>query len=89
MNTCNKNIFSLKTLSEATVIGIITFIIGRIAFYLSKNKNDKENKKEFPKLSLVLFITGFFLHFIIELAGLNKWYCDKKCMSDLIIISKL
>lgn len=87
----NKNlscIFNFKTLFEATTIGIITLIIGKIAFNLTlnKNNNDDNNNEDviFPNnepygINLTLFITGFLLHYIIEILGLNKWYCNGKC----------
>jgi hypothetical protein len=87
MNSFDCNI---KILVEAIFIGSICLVIGKLAFYLSTNKNDRDNKeKQFPNLNLVLFITGFILHFIIENIGLNKWYCDKKCMTGLKFLSKI
>ncbi len=81
-------IFNLNTLFEASVIGIITLIIGKIAFNLTLNKNNNDNNENedtiFPNnepygINLTLFITGFLLHYIIEIIGLNKWYCNGKC----------
>lgn len=71
-------IFNFKTVFEAFVIGIITLVIGKIAFNLTINKKNKDNEKEKPYgIEPALFITGFLLHFIIEIVGLNKWYCEK------------
>ena len=79
-----------KTLVEAIFIGLICLVIGKSAFYFSTNKNERNNKeKQFPNINLVLFITGFILHFIIENVGLNKWYCDKKCMTGIKFLSKI
>ena len=83
-------IFNIKTFVEAIVIGIITFIIGKIAFNMTINKNNtKDDDKPPYGLDLTFFITGFFLHFFIEIIGLNKWYCDKKCMANVINLSNL
>lgn len=87
-----ENILSTKTFLEAIVIGLITFIIGKIAFNITINKNnlkDDEDKTVSYGLDLTFFVTGFLLHFFIEIIGLNKWYCDKKCISGVTNLSKL
>ncbi len=86
-----ENILSLKTLLEAIVIGLVTFIIGKIAFNITINKNnDNEQNQEKPHgLDLTFFVTGFLLHFFIEIIGLNKWYCDKQCNNLGTNLSKL
>lgn len=83
-------ILNSKTIFEAIIIGIITFIIGKISFNMTLNKNNKdENIKKPYGLDFTFFITGFLLHFIIEIIGLNKWYCDKKCISGFKNLIKL
>lgn len=75
---------------EAIGIGVLTLIIGRIVFYSGVNKNKREEAEKYNKhLNLTLFMIGFLLHFIMELGGLNKWYCDKHCMNGLKNISKM
>ena len=64
------------TLGEAVVVGSITLIMGKLGLYLTLTKEERE-KKEQENLGLVFFLIGFILHFLIELIGLNKWYCDK------------
>lgn len=75
------SILTLQTFKEAIGIAIITLIIGNIAFYLTTEKQETEDKQvkknKIIKLNIILFITGFLLHFIIETVGINKWYCDK------------
>ena len=88
MNNLNC-ILNTNTIMEAVVIGFITFIIGHIAFNLTINKKNKDEKNKPYGLGITFFITGFLLHFIIEIIGLNKWYCDKKCMSAIRNIAKL
>ena len=86
-----ENILNIKTFLEAIVIGLITFIIGKIAFNITINKNNKDDQeKSVPYgLDLTFFVTGFLLHFFIEIIGLNKWYCDKKCISGVSNLAKL
>jgi len=71
-----------KVASEAMIIGLITLLLGRITmglFIKNKNKNNKHPKG----LNIAFFSTGFLLHFIIELLGINCWYCDKKCAANI------
>lgn len=63
---------------DATIVGIITLIIGTIVFNLTINKKNREKEKPFG-LNISFFATGFLLHFIIELIGLNSYICDKQC----------
>ena len=67
-----------KKLVEASIVGIIPFIIGTIFFSLTINKKNKEEKKPFG-IGVSFFATGFFLHLIVEMIGWNKYICDKKC----------
>ena len=54
-----------KVLSEASIIGIITLILGKILLELIiKNNNDKD-KKHPRGIYLAFFSTGFLLHFVI------------------------
>jgi hypothetical protein len=69
-----------KVLSEASIIGIITLILGKILLELIIKNNDKDKDKKHPHgIYLAFFSTGFLLHFVIEYLGINCWYCDKKC----------
>ena len=63
---------------NASIVGIITLIIGTIVFNLTINKKNKDDNKPFG-LNIAFFATGFFLHFIIELIGLNQYICNKHC----------
>jgi hypothetical protein len=81
---------TLRQLCEAIIIGFLTLTLGKIGFHLSTNNENREKKyKEFPHLGLILFLTGFLLHYVIELIGLNQWYCDKKCFNNINIIAQL
>ena len=84
-------VLTSQTFLEAIIIGIVTFIIGKIALSMTvtTNKKENENENEIQGLDLTFFLTGFILHFIIELVGLNKWYCDKECFSVFKNLSKL
>jgi hypothetical protein len=75
---------------EAIGIGVLTLIVGHVIFYSGVSKNKREETEKFDKhLSLTLFMIGFVLHFMLEFSGLNKWYCDKRCMNALKDISKI
>ena len=72
-----KCLVNQKTLLDACIIGLITFIIGAIG--LNVSDPDENNNKKRNKIYIIMFITGFLIHFISEIVGINKWYCDKKC----------
>jgi hypothetical protein len=87
-----ENILNTKTFLEAIVIGLITFMIGKIAFNITINKNnikDDEDKSVLYGIDLTFFVTGFLLHFFIEIIGLNKWYCDKQCIAGVSNLAKI
>lgn len=65
---------------NATIVGLITLIIGTIVFNLTINKKNRQEKEKPFGLHLAFFATGFLLHFIIELIGLNQYICDKQCI---------
>jgi len=74
---------------EAISVGILTLIIGNVVFYLSTDKSKiNEIKKYYTNINIILFIIGFIIHFLLEIIGLNDWYCNKKCMIALKEISK-
>jgi hypothetical protein len=63
---------------NATIIGIITLIIGNIIFNLTINKHNKLNNENTPfGQHIAFFATGFFLHIIVELIGFNQSLCNK------------
>lgn len=60
-------------LTESSIVGFITWVIGTIIFNLSINKNNNENKYKKPYgIDLAFFMTGVILHIISDLCGLNK-----------------
>ena len=65
-----------KIVTEASVIGIIILVLGKMIMGLTVNNKDKKHPKG---ISFAFFSTGFLLHFLIEYLGINCWYCDKKC----------
>ena len=62
---------------EAGIVGVITYIIGIIMFNLTINKKNKNTEQPYG-LHIAFFATGFFLHIIIELIGLNNLINDNK-----------
>ena len=73
----------MKLLIESIAVGIITVVVGTIAglvvgklFSSNLPKVCKKwNKNHVMEISL--FLTGFTLHFLFELLGLNKYYCKE------------
>lgn len=74
----------LKLFIEALVIGISVIVIGLIVHllfgYHSKHSHSDKMKQEMIDLVITLFFTGFFLHLLFEVTGINSWYCNKKLL---------
>jgi len=86
------DIFKFNTLYESIIIGFITLIIGRIIYNFVKDETDKTDQEIAifnTKLNIILFLSGILLHYCIELIGLNSWYCDKQCFTNLKNLAKL
>jgi hypothetical protein len=68
-------------LLEAIVVGIITVLVGYLAGYIVHNLEDNDlqeicktwNKNYVMEKSL--FLTGFLTHLILQISGINNWYC--------------
>ena len=58
----------MNLLKEGFFVGIITIIVGIIINYFIKQNN-------MYFIILNLFITGFVIHIICEISGINKYYC--------------
>ena len=83
-----------KVISETICIGLIAALIGSMSIRIILKFNKLENNKsinleklvkEWNKnylLEISLFFTGVLIHLTIEYIGLNKWYCEKKCLKD-------
>ena len=75
----------LLLLLEALVVGVSTVVVGAlitlvVRMILSKIflKEKKAILNNFGEILLILFFTGFFLHFIFEAVGANRWYVNYK-----------
>ena len=70
------------TISEASVIGLVTLFLGKLMIEVFiREKSKKKNITNGVYFSF--FMTGFVLHFLIEMLGFNCWYCNKKCVDGL------
>ena len=77
---------------ESLLIGTITSILGNLIIKIlirfnSDEKNDSLNPiidtyKDTYVVPIALFFTGILIHVLLEYIGLNKWYCEKKCIKD-------
>jgi len=71
----------LRLLLEAFIVGIITALVGTlVSWTLSKPFKvelppvcDDWNKNYVMEINL--FLTGFIVHLLCEISGVNKWYC--------------
>lgn len=70
-----------SVLIEAVILGIMLVVVGTVVGYVVgrlfsvklEEVCKKWNKNHVMELSL--FFTGFFVHILCELLGINKWYC--------------
>jgi hypothetical protein len=72
----------LGTIIEAIFVGIITIIIGHLSRYLlnkfyniEEKINIYENWNKNYIMEKQLFVTGFLIHIICQISGINHWYC--------------
>lgn len=76
-------------LQEYFIISLFCLICGFITEKIIYDQ-DKENetllskcKKKSPLLlATILILLGCLFHFFIEILGINKWQCSKKCYPD-------
>tara|TARA_Y100000768_G_scaffold387762_1_gene380184 strand:- start:2525 stop:2785 length:261 start_codon:yes stop_codon:yes gene_type:complete len=73
--------FGLGLMIEAFVVGITLVLVGTIisGIFSFATKSDlppvcKDWNKNYI-MELSLFFTGFATHLLLEVVGLNKWYC--------------
>lgn len=72
----------LQVLIECIIIGLATVAVGSlIGFIISKLVKTSlppecKDWNKFYVMEIALFLTGFCLHLLFELTGLNKKYCD-------------
>lgn len=71
----------LNLLGESIIVGISALIMGLVVHYFfgyhSKHKNSPHMKQEMIDLSVTLFFTGFLLHLLFEVIGLNTYYIKR------------
>jgi len=65
---------------EAFVVGISVLLLGLIVRYIVGKLEGINTNFIFKNkgMWISLFMTGFLLHFVLDVIGLNKWYC-KNC----------
>ena len=67
----------LKLFSESVVVGILVAIATGVAHGADMAAR-KEKAMTHTALALQAFVGGAGLHAALEVAGLNKWYCDAR-----------
>ena len=77
--------------SQFFIIGMISLIFSldkeKEFVFNSVDKNDSlspvlNTYKDTYVVPIALFFTGILIHVLLEYIGLNKWYCEKKCIKD-------
>ena len=85
----------ITLIGESILTGFATLIIGKIDLDLFDSKNPfsfskkignnltREKKMERYKLCLSFFVSGFIIHMVTELFGLNCYFCGKQCVKNI------
>ena len=87
----------ITLLAECVFTGIATLIFGKIILDLFDSKNpfnfsnklignyeiNKKECKKRNKMFMAFFASGFIIHLIIELMGLNCYFCSKQCLKNI------
>lgn len=81
-----------QLITESVIVGIITSILGGLILKILSRVNSIESHDyiksfigKYKKTYIVeisLFLTGMLIHLLLEYIGLNKWYCEKKCVGE-------
>tara|TARA_B110000285_G_scaffold69744_1_gene80237 strand:+ start:240 stop:500 length:261 start_codon:yes stop_codon:yes gene_type:complete len=70
----------LRLIIEASMVGIITVVVGYIITWILSQFTSKAKKinTDWNKnyiMELALFLTGMSVHLLCEISGINSWYC--------------
>ena len=62
---------------EAIAVGIAVLVFGLIIRYLIASMRGNPTGFIFTNhgMWISLFLTGFMIHFVLDILGLNAWYC--------------
>lgn len=75
-------------ISTVVMGSIVGFIISQIVLQINKGSGSSNGSgsssgktngdwNKYYVMEIALFFTGFFLHIVYELLGLNRWYCKE------------
>jgi len=68
----------MEVLIEAIVVAVSSLTVGGILGYLFDMLSKSVKMDRNVVYALTLFFTGFLLHLIFEILGLNEWYVKQK-----------
>lgn len=64
---------------EASIVGVAIVFVGTLVSFLISLVQDRNfDFLKNPEMYIALFTTGFVLHIVWDLVGLNRFYC-KNC----------
>ena len=62
----------MRIILEATIVGLISTLVGFILSYISMGKNAR-NFNHWGSVLATFFLSGVIVHFTCEVLGINSW----------------
>ena len=62
----------MRIILEATIVGLISIIVGFTLSYISMGKNAR-NFEHWGSVLATFFLSGVIVHFTCEVLGINSW----------------
>lgn len=68
------------------IVGLVSILTAYITInfiILPEKKIELNNTKTY----ILVFFIGIIINLLVDVTGLNKWYCGKRCMSAIKMLS--
>ena len=74
-------------IGEYILNGCISVIISFLIINIFITNKEKKKNLNNIKTYIITFTIGVIVHGIIEYFKINEWYCDKRCMTAIKLLS--
>ena len=72
---------------EYLVVGLVSILTAYITInyiILPEKRIELNNRKTY----ILVLLIGLTINFIVEISGLDKWFCGKRCLSAIKMLSE-